>query len=145
MLSQLVDEAKYKGISDESFNRSGTNSINSSSALTETQVSSNSLANNSISQAEPEPGETGTFPLPSGEPVATTSNSLDVPVVEEERVDEVLVSSYPPPSSSSTPNRKRGHESARWLESTAVITPLEGHNDVVCAVDASGDILMTGR
>ena len=32
-----------------------------------------------------------------------------------------------------------------WLNSSVVVTPLNGHNDAVCAVDVSGDILMTGR
>lgn len=123
LLLQLMAELKHKGV-DHSFNKS-------TSTMNESGMSSHN-------------GETETI----NKPTITNSESFtpDEPITSFIEKPSEGIATPPALLVSSTPNRVNGNSSInKWVESCAVVTPLEGHNDVVCAVDCNYGILMTGR
>ena len=124
LLVQLMAELKDKGI-DHSINKSAStiNDSGMSSPNGETETINNKSATINFESFTPD--------KPITSPMENPSEEIATPT-------PLLVSS--------TPNRVIGNSSNnKWAESCAVVTPLEGHEEVVCAVDCNHGILMTGR
>ena len=134
MLAGLMVDLKQKGI-DKSFNQSSSTINDSGISHKSTTINNN---NNSLIDLATKNDITNNNTTDDShrsymEPVMAMSN-------HEQEMEVISVAAVV----TSTPNRTDG-VSQEWLNNSAVVTLLAGHNDAICTVDSNRDILMTGR
>ena len=140
-MSELVTELKSKGIDDQSYNKSS--SIANDSGLSQ---KSSTLDNNSLQVYA---GVKSNDLNHSSTGIEVEFNLSSLPsgsvALDHENVTETQDVSMINPLTSTPSGKTTAHKFSQWLSDCAIVSPLEGHNDIVCSVDAERNILMTGR